>query len=254
MTVAAGAAWVASLFAQKATTSTIDLTSFGDGTLYLNVDGLGEPNVTTSQNALSLYSFTWTTSGDTITDIVLLVDILFDGDDYNDMLDSATTGLAFTSVADRLESMEAAAEALRLEPVVNPGMNIWQRGTTFTAVTTEDMLADQYEIEFTTDVGVMDVSRVVPTAADIFAASGQRINYALRVDVDTIDASIATGEFVTLSQKILGYNAAPFMHQQFTVSFFARSNLTGQYAMAVGNDGDDRNFIKTWNLASGDTW
>ncbi len=254
MTVAAGAAWVALLFAQKATTSTIDLTSFADGTLFLNVDSLGEPNVTNSQNSLSLYSFTWTDAGDTITDITLLVDILFDGDDYNDMLDSATTGLTFTSVADRLESMEAAAEALRLDPVVNPGMNIWQRETTFTGVADEDMLADQYEIELLTDVGIMDVSRVVPTAADIFAASGQRINYALRVDVTTIDASIATTEFVTLSQKIIGYNAAPFMHNQFTVSFFARSNLTGQYAMAVGNDGDDRNFIKTWNLASADVW
>ena len=254
MTVAAGAAWVALLFAQKTTTSAIDLTAFADGTLYLNVDGLGEPNVTTVQNALSLYSFTWTTAGDTITNIVLLVDILFDGDDYNDMLDSATTGLSFTSVAARLESMELDTGSLRLGPVVNPGMNIWQRGTTFTGVTTADMLADQYEIEFITSVGVMDVSRVVPTAADIFTASGQRINYALRVDVTTIDASIAAGEFVTLSQKLIGFNAAPFMHKQFTVSFFARSNSTGQRALAVGNDGDDRNFIKTWNVASANTW
>ena len=254
MTVAAGAAWINLLFAQKATTSTIDLTAIPDGTVYLNVDGLGEPNVTTSANAFTLYSFTWTTAGDTITNIVLLVDILFDGDDYNDMLDSATTGLAFTSVADRLESMETAAEALRLDPVVNPGMNIWQRQTTFTAVADEDMLADQYEIEFVTSVGVMDVSRVVPTAADIFTTSGQRINYALRVDVTTIVASTAAWELVTLSQKIIGFNAAPFMHKQFTVSFFARSNSTGQRALAVGNDGDDRNFIKTWNVASANTW
>jgi hypothetical protein len=150
--------------------------------------------------------------------------------------------------------MELDTGSLRLDPVVNPGMNIWQRGTTFTAVTTEDMLADQYEIEHDTSIGIMDVSRVVPTAADIFAASGQRINYALRVDVTTPDASIATGEFVTLSQKIIGFNAAPFMHKQFTVSFFARSNSTGQRALAVGNDGDDRNFIKTWNVALANTW
>lgn len=254
MTVAAGAAWVGLLFAQKATTSAIDLTAFADGTLYLNVDGLGEPNVTTVQNALSLYSFTWTTAGDTITNIVLLVDILFDGDDYNDQLDSATTGLTFTSVAARLESMEGASQALRVDPVVNPGMNLWQRGTTFTGVTTADMLADQYEIEFTTDVGVMDASQVSPSVADLFTLAGQRINHALRVDVTTIDASIATGEFVTLSQKIEGYRAAPFMHKQFTVSFFARSNLTGQFALAVGNSGDNRNFIKTFSPTTTNVW
>jgi hypothetical protein len=106
MTVAAGAAWVNLIFAASATTNNVDLTAFGDGTLYLNVDGLGLPNVTTTQNAFSLYSFTWTTAGDTITNIVLLVDILFDGDDYNDQLDSAATGLSFTSVADRLEDIE----------------------------------------------------------------------------------------------------------------------------------------------------
>jgi hypothetical protein len=55
ITISAGAAWVGSLFAAKTTTSQIDLTAFSDGTLYLNVDGLGEPNVTTTQNALSLY-------------------------------------------------------------------------------------------------------------------------------------------------------------------------------------------------------
>ena len=70
----------------------------------------------------------------------------------------------------------------------------------------------------------------------------------------TLDASIAAAEFVTVSQKIEGYRAAPFMHNQFTVSFFARSNLTGQFALAVGNSNDDRNFIKTWSPAVADTW
>ncbi len=106
MTIPAGAAWVDFIFAAKATTSVIDLTAISDGTVYLNVDSLGEPNVTEILTSKSLYSFTWTTAGDTITNIVLLVDILFDGNDYNDQLDSAATGLAFESTAERLESIE----------------------------------------------------------------------------------------------------------------------------------------------------
>ncbi len=140
------------------------------------------------------------------------------------------------------------------DPVVNPGMNLWQRGTTFTGVTTADMLADQYEIEFVTSVGVMDAIQVSPTVSAIVTASGQRINHALRINVTTIDASIAAAEFVTLSQKIEGYRAALLMHNQFTVSFFVRSNLTGQFALAVGNSNRDRTFIKTFSPAVADVW
>jgi hypothetical protein len=106
MTVPAGAAWINLFFAAKATTSAIDLTAFGDGTLYLNVDGLGIPNVTTSSTPTSLYSFVWATAGDVISAVTLLVDILFDGDDYNDMLSSTATGSSFTSVGARLEDIE----------------------------------------------------------------------------------------------------------------------------------------------------
>jgi hypothetical protein len=134
-----------------------------------------------------------------------------------------------------------------MDPVVNGS-------TTFTGVTTADMLADQYEIEFTTDVGVMDASRVTPTVSTIHTATGQRINHALRVDVTTIDASIGVAEFVTLSQKIEGYRAQPFIHNEFTVSFYVRSNLTGQFALAVGNSIDDRNYIQTFSPAVADTW
>jgi len=140
------------------------------------------------------------------------------------------------------------------DPVVNPGLNLWQFGNSFTGIATAAMIADQYEIEYVTSVGVMDASRVTPTLSDIFTAAGQRIRYALRVDVTTIDASIAAAEFVTLSQKIEGLRAQLFMHKQHTVSFFVRSNLTGQFAFAEGNDGDDRNFIKTFSPAVADTW
>jgi hypothetical protein len=126
MTVPAGAAWVNLIFAAKTTTSQIDLTAFSDGTLYLNVDSLGEPNVTTTQNSLSLYSFTWTTAGDTITNVVLLVDILFDGDDYNDMLSSTATGKSFTSVAARLEDIEdtndTAGSDYKHDPTTTTGL------------------------------------------------------------------------------------------------------------------------------------
>ena len=136
------------------------------------------------------------------------------------------------------------------EAVCNGTMNLWQRGTSFVSAATATMLADQYEVEYVTG-GSVDVSRVVPT---IELVAGQKLNYALRLDVNTIDASIAVGDFVSLSQKIEGIRSIPWVHQEFTVSFFTRSSTVGQYGFAVGNSGDDRNYTTSFTVDVLDTW
>jgi hypothetical protein len=104
----AGAAFIASTFRKKLTVTAIDTSSFTTTeTHWIDVGTDGTPLMqVTGANANSIYSFTWTHTTDTISNATLLVDILFDGDDYNDMLTSASKATNYTSVAARLEAIE----------------------------------------------------------------------------------------------------------------------------------------------------
>lgn len=100
--VPAGAAWISNTLRTKSSSDTISLSSFtATGTLYLNVASDGTANVTDTSGDDSVYSFTWTPSTSTVSSVTYLVDILFDGDDYNNSLGG------FTSLDGRLDNIEA---------------------------------------------------------------------------------------------------------------------------------------------------
>jgi hypothetical protein len=137
--------------------------------------------------------------------------------------------------------------------VLNGAMTLWQRGTSFITPTTEDYLADGFRADFVT-AGSIDVSRIALGDTAIFNAAGQLLNYGLRVDVNTIDASIAAGDFVAITQPVEGFRAIPYMHNVFTVSFLVRANATGTYHFAVLNSGTDRSYVKSYTIDAPDTW
>ncbi len=105
--VPAGAAWVGSEFRKNAASQTVNLTGLPDGTLHLNIATNGTANVTTASNSNTIYSFTWASSTTTVSNRTLEVDILFDGDDYNDALSSTALATNYTSLSARLEDAES---------------------------------------------------------------------------------------------------------------------------------------------------
>jgi len=108
LVIPAGAAWTNLSFRAKDTTTTLNTASLATGTRYINVDSGGFPVLSATATAESVYSFTWDSGTDIITDATLLIDILFDGSDYNDQLTSAALSTNYTSVADRLEAIEVS--------------------------------------------------------------------------------------------------------------------------------------------------
>jgi hypothetical protein len=139
------------------------------------------------------------------------------------------------------------------ELIINGNMNIWQRGTSFTTIGLVHH-ADQWEHVEVSD-GSVDVSRLdIGTDSTFHTASGVRLKYAMKYDVNTIDASIAAGEVVFVEQKIEGYRAQMYMHNQFTVSFYVRSNITGTFCFSVRNSIADKSFVKEFTIDAANTW
>lgn len=106
LTIPAGAAWLGGTFRKKADATVLNTSTLSTGTRYLNIDTAGIPSLSAGSTADSIYSFSWDAGTGVISDVVLLVDVLFSGKDYNDMLDG------YTSVAARLADMESQLTAL----------------------------------------------------------------------------------------------------------------------------------------------
>lgn len=106
--VAAGAYWNSGNFLRRATSLNLSMAGKATGNYYLNLDGAGNPLVSSSPDGTTSRQFAWDASSHVVSNKALYpgVSILFDGNDYADMLTSAARSKTFTKVADRLEEIE----------------------------------------------------------------------------------------------------------------------------------------------------
>lgn len=139
------------------------------------------------------------------------------------------------------------------DPIINGCFNVWQRQTSWTAVANATTLADRWKIGHSM-AGSIDAARLALGDAAIFTAAGQLVNYGLRLTVNSADATVGATDVVTIGQRIEGYRAVPFMHNEFTVSVLVRSNITGTFALSVRNSGNDRSYVKEFTIDAANTW
>ncbi len=135
--------------------------------------------------------------------------------------------------------------------IINGGMDIWQRGFSFTGVVTNDYTADRLAIaNFST--AVMDVTRSVdvPTAAQ----AGTTFNYSYRLDVTTADATIGIGEATYIRYGVEGYDYKPLYKQDQTFSFWIKTNKVGVYGVSFRSTAGDVSYISEITVNAANTW
>lgn len=141
--------------------------------------------------------------------------------------------------------------AFQPNPIINGGMDVWQRGTSFAAIASAAFGPDRWAISYnTTGVVTLRQSSLVPPIA-----VGQRI-YAnsLEVDVTTADASLGATDYMVLLQRIEGYNWGPFAQKTITVSFSVYSTKTGVHCVALQNGSGDLCCVKEYTIAQSGIW
>ncbi len=140
---------------------------------------------------------------------------------------------------------------LRKNAIINGEFNVWQRGTSFVSIATAAYSADRWMYE---KVGAMvhDVSRStdVPTVAQ----AGRLYNYSMLVDCQTVDTSIAAGDFCCVEQRVEGYNFLPLAQIPFVLSFWVKATKTGTYCVGFTNSGGDRSFVAEYTVIQSDVW
>jgi hypothetical protein len=75
-----------------------------------------------------------------------------------------------------------------------------------------------------------------------------------KVDVTTIDSSIAAGDYAVINQSIEGYNVRDLIGTTFTLSFWVKSPKTGVHCITFRNSGIDRAFVKEYTIVAANTW
>ena len=141
--------------------------------------------------------------------------------------------------------------------IINGGMDIAQYGTSATGLGNGDNgyhTCDRWEFresgsptwEFT-----QTQSTDVPT--------GQGFAKSLKMDCTTADASLASNDLCRISQKIEGQNIQYLKYgtssaQSTTVSFWVKSNKTGDYNVSLYNNDQVRSIGNTYTINSADTW
>ena len=138
--------------------------------------------------------------------------------------------------------------------IINGAMVISQRGTSFAGLTNG---SNQYTVdrwrwaESGTFTGVQTVTK------DSSAPSG--FTASLKVETTTAVASLASGESCRVEQMIEGYNIADLAWgtadaKSITLSFWARSSLTGTFGGGISNSDTNRSYPFTYSISAANTW
>lgn len=83
--------------------------------------------------------------------------------------------------------------------------------------------------------------------------------FAAKINVDTIDSSIAAGDYYMLTYNFEGHDTAQLEFgtssaKTVTLSFYVRSSLTGTFSGAINNNASNRAYTFEYTIDSADTW
>ena len=133
--------------------------------------------------------------------------------------------------------------------LINGCLDIWQREVSFAAIADGDYHADRFGYE-KSGAMVHTVSR-----ESSILPSGDNFNYAIKVDVTTVDAAIAAGDYcLPVEQVIEGYNLRKLINKYVTLGFWVRSPKTGIHCVSFRNSGKDRSYVSEYTISVADTW
>jgi hypothetical protein len=126
----------------------------------------------------------------------------------------------------------------------NAGASVTLGGGTYTV--------DRF-IGYNNTDGVFTVQQVT----DVPTASG--FTKSLKFTVGTVDSSLSATQYAIIRQRVEGYNVADLGWgaagaKSITLSFWAKSTVTGTFACAILNSAADRSFLSTYVINSANTW
>ena len=137
--------------------------------------------------------------------------------------------------------------------LINGGMNIWQRSTSVSGITTSGYRTADRFVTTLTSLGTWTQSR----STDVPSAQG--FGYSLKLDCTTANASPGATGALLIQQKLEGQNVQHLLKgtssaKAVTVSFWVKSSKTGTYILELEDYDNIRHICKAYTIDSANTW
>ena len=135
--------------------------------------------------------------------------------------------------------------------IINGAMQVAQRGTSETGVT-----SDGYH---TVDRARLDLNSLGTYTVTQRTAAPEGFSNSFKVECTTAQSSPASGAYFVYMQRIEGQNLQMLKKgtsnaEQVTVSFYVKSDKTGNYTLGLNDRDNSRNNSKRYTISSADTW
>jgi len=141
--------------------------------------------------------------------------------------------------------------------IINGNCAISQRGTSFATMGNGDSqyTLDRFQWNEEGGFGVAELT----ITQDTDVPTGQGFAKSLKAVCTTIDTSIDSNTISYITQKFEGQNLQLLKKgtanaEKLTLSFWAKSNLTGTFTMAFKDTDNSRLYSTSYSPASADTW
>lgn len=135
--------------------------------------------------------------------------------------------------------------------IINGGMDLWQRNTSFASVANGTFTADRWKYSKTGSmVDTITRSTSVPTPD----TNTPLFNYSLLSTVTTAQGSLGASDFNSIDHPIEGYNFKELAQRTMTLSFWVNSSVTGTFCVGLTNSGSDRSYVAEYTISNANTW
>ena len=144
------------------------------------------------------------------------------------------------------------ASGARANIIINGGMTVAQRGTSFTSPANNAYTLDRWKFH-NNSAAAFTVTQDTDVPAD------QGLFKSLKLDVTTADTSIASGDHFGVAYRVEGRDIAHLRSgtssaQAATLSFWVKSTVTGTYYVAFRNSAGNRTYPASYTVSSANTW
>ena len=131
--------------------------------------------------------------------------------------------------------------------IINGSFEYWQRNTSFAAIANNAYHADRFHYAKS---GAM--VHTVARSTDVPASSSSV--YSLLATTTTIDAAIASTDFVCVLQHIEGNVLRSFKNKKMVMTFWVKAFKTGTYCVSVRNGNASRSLVLEYTVNASNIW
>ena len=154
-------------------------------------------------------------------------------------------------IVDEIEDSGGTSVIGRKNFIINGGMLVSQRGTSFASPSSTDYTLDRWQNTYSQDTGATTISQST-TTPDFFGSS-------LKIDCTTAETSVDAGNYWVLRQSFegqdlqnLGYGTSNA--KSITISFWVYSTKTGTFAVSLYNADAAFSYVADVTVDSASTW